>query len=112
MTSLERFDVCIVRLAFEDKPEISKPRPVICYEISDDQVSFISVKVTSHEARDGFPGEVQLLDWQQEGLRKPSVARCSKATLLELRDVRAIIGHLTQRDIESVIAGVREASRI
>ena len=70
------------RLAFryEDQPEKSKERPVVIGAVDKetDEVLLLAVKVTSHAPRPDCPGEVVLEDWQEAGLEKPSVARCSK----------------------------------
>lgn len=98
MTEIDPFDVLIARVEFEDRPGVAKPRPVIAVNIDDEHFSVVAVKVTSHAPRPWCPGEVVLVDWEREGLAKPSVARCSKLLLLEAQDIRARVGMLTERD--------------
>ena len=74
------FEVWRMAFRYEDQPEISKERPVIIGAVNKetDEVLLLAVKVTSHAPRPDCPGEVVLEDWQEAGLEKPSVARCSK----------------------------------
>lgn len=97
------FDVLIARVAFEDRPEVAKPRPVIVVNVDDESLTLVAIKVTSHAPREWCPGEVVLADWGAAGLAKPSVARCSKLLLLEPRDIKAKIGTLTERDRNEVL---------
>lgn len=100
---IEPFDVLIACVEFEDKPGVTKPRPVIAVNIDDEHLSVVAIKVTSHAPRPWCPGEVVLVDWEREGLAKPSVARCSKLLLLEARDIKTRIGSLTERDQAEVL---------
>lgn len=77
MREPEVYDVWLMRVEFPDHPGVGKVRPVIVTRVEEDRVSGIVVKVTSVTTWNG-PGDVPLLDWRQEGLYKPSVARCSQ----------------------------------
>lgn len=76
MREPEVYDVWLMRVEFPDHPGVGKVGPVIVTRVEEDRVSGIVVKVTSVTTWNG-PGDVPLLDWRQEGLYKPSVARCS-----------------------------------
>lgn len=103
---IQPFDVLIALVRFEDKPDVSKPRPVIVLNVNDGEVTILAVKVTSHAPREWCPGEVALLDWKKEGLAKPSVARCSKKLVLVPSDIKARCGTLTQGDRTAVLEGL------
>lgn len=105
---IEPFDVLIALVRFEDAPKGYKARPVIALSVNDDALAIASIKVTSHAPREWCPGEVQLIDWKEEGLAKPSVARCSRIVLLNVSDVGMRIGSLSMRDRRAVLAALSE----
>ncbi len=109
---LSLFDIVVVRFAYEDKPEVSKPRPAIIVGLSNGNAQLTFAKVTSHAPRPEFPGEVQLLDWREEGLAKPSTVRCSKLVCLAEEKVRCVVGHLTDRDSLAVRTGLNEIAAL
>lgn len=109
---LSLFDIVVVRFAFEDKPEVSKPRPAVVVGLCDGKAQLTFAKVTSHAPRLECPGEVQLLDWEDEGLAKPSTVRCSKLVALAENQIRTVVGHLTDRDASAVCAGLEQASSL
>lgn len=98
--SIQLYDIWRMAYEFEDKPGLVKERPVIIGAIDDENAYVLAVKVTSHKARADFLGEVVLQDWQEAGLDKPSVARCSKALIvpLEAFEAQRYYGHLSNRD--------------
>lgn len=104
---IEPFDVLIAIVRFEDAPKGYKARPVIALNIDDDALTVAAVKVTSHTPREWCPGEVRLLDWEHEGLAKPSVARCSQRLLLRASDIGMRVGSLTERDRRAIVAALR-----
>lgn len=109
---LSLFDIVVVRFAFEDKHEVSKPRPAVVVGLSDGKAQLTFAKVTSHEPRPECPGKVRLLDWKDEGLAKPSTVRCGKLVSLPEEKVRTVVGHLTDRDALAVCAGLDEAASL
>lgn len=100
--SVEPFEVHKIAFEFEDKPGLYKKRPVIV--IASKQFSSVtlvlSVKVTSHAARKDYPGEIELLDWKEAGLQKPSTARCSKLARVPIDQFteKTLYGRLSHRD--------------
>mgnify|MGYP007061707372 FL=1 len=52
------------------------------------------------------PGDVPLLDWRQEGLYKPSVARCSQRFWFGNGDLLKYFGRLSLRDANDLDAGL------
>lgn len=106
INDLAPFDVLIARVEFEDRPGVAKPRPVIVLNVDEAEMVLLSVKVTSHAPREWREGEVVLEDWAEEGLARPSVARCSKLLYLAPSDIRARCGRLSTRDREAVLAAL------
>ena len=100
------WEVWRFEFAFEEDPQKTKMRPVIIAAKDDiqDEVIVLSVKVTSHPPRKGFPGEVALLDWEKAGLSKPSTARCSKHLLVPIEAFYGCFcyGRLSKRDEDAV----------
>lgn len=85
MSLPHKYDVWKLPFAFEDNPSVTKDRPVVVGHVMqhENTVLVLVIKVTSHSVRPNVPGEVELLDWAQAGLDKPSVARCSKQLLVD-----------------------------
>jgi len=91
----ERWDIWYARVKFEDS-DMAKNRPVL---VIDGDVGFVlSLKITTHGPRKGYPGEYQIVQWKEAGLIAPSVIRISK--LLHLPDDSMIkkIGVLQEQD--------------
>lgn len=105
------FQVRRLAFAYEERPGSSKERPVVVGHVSEDEAVVLVVKVTRHGPRPGFPGEVRLLDWEEAGVAKPSVARCSKVALVDLGLLEAapLYERLSARDAAAVERGLREA---
>lgn len=106
IAEIGHFDVLVAKVRFEDRPKVSKPRPVIALRIDDDRLLVVTVKVTSHAPREWCAWEVSLADWQSKGLALPSVARCSKRVLLAASDIKARCGTLSARDRQAVLSGL------
>lgn len=112
LDSIHPFDVLIASVEFEDKPGVVKPRPVVVLEVEGGALCVTTVKVTSHAPREWCSGEVVLVDWEREGLAKPSVARCSKILRLQADSIRACIGSLTPRDRGALMAGLEDVGAL
>lgn len=106
------FGIRQVAFEFEDKPGVFKRRLVIAISPNrfEDSVLVLTVKVTSHAPRAGFPGEILLNDWAKEGLPKPSVARCSKLAQIPLARMREghLYGRLSNSDARRVCRALKE----
>ena len=106
------FEVRQVAFEFEDKSGVFKRRPVIVISPKqfDHRILVLSVRVTSHASRSGFPGEVVLKDWLAAGLPKPSVARCSKLAQIPLERVREglLYGRLSNMDAIAICRALKE----
>lgn len=99
------------RIAFEldDQPGVAKYHPVVIGAIGEGYAEVLVVKVTTHEPRQGFPGEVPLNGWREAGLEKPSVARCSRTLIvpIEAFEGQRRYGALAQADADAVAAALR-----
>ncbi len=108
----KRFEVWRMAFKFEDKPNVTKERPVVIGAVSSRsaEVFVLSVKVTSHAPRSDWPGEVILLDWKEAGLEKPSVARCSKHMVVPIETLlgNKKYGRLSERDALAVEKALHE----
>lgn len=106
------YDVWRLAFYFEDKPDVAKERPVVVLDYNSEtgQVLIAGAKVTTHAPRPDFPGEVQLKNWMQAGLQKPSVVRCSKLAQFPLSDFQGRIryGRLTADDQIAVYLALRD----
>lgn len=110
------FEVWRMAFRYEDQPEISGERPVIIGAVNKetDEVLLLTVKVTGHAPRSDCAGEVVLEDWQEAGLEKPSVARCSKHMVVPSRIFRnkRRYGKLSFRDSSAVLDALREVKAL
>lgn len=86
--SVKPFDILSAKVYFEDCNKY-KFRPVLCLDVQDNRV--IARKMTMEEARDNYPGEYPLKDWEQEGLNKKTVVRMSKHLTIPKSYVRKVI---------------------
>ncbi|PEZ75373.1 hypothetical protein CN410_15015 [Bacillus anthracis] len=84
-----------------------KKRPVVI--ISNDNIVVeldrLVATVTSQEARNEF--DVVLESWEQAGLDKPSVVRCSKINTVHYKELLFKIGKLQEQDLERVLNTIR-----
>ena len=87
---------------FEDNPGIGKIRPVLVYQ-TDGKSLVLSLKMTTHEARPGYAGEYEIIDYAGAGLKKRTVIKCSKAMWLSRSSFRNRIGLLQPMDIMNVM---------
>jgi mRNA interferase MazF len=78
--------------------QFSKTRPVLV--LMDLGSDCLICRVTS--ATYSGPLEIQLADWQQAGLLKPSVARLTRLVTAEKSLLQSKIGRLSALDLEAV----------
>lgn len=97
---MQKWEIWLANVRFEDNPEESKLRPVL---IIDKQNMFIlSFKMTSHEPRQKYFGEYAIRFFKEAGLRKPTVIRLSKKLALLENEFKHKIGRLHPFDINEV----------
>lgn len=97
---IEKWDIWLARVPFDDNPRQYKIRPVIMLDAS--TAIAISFKVTTHVPRSRFPGEYQIIQWREAGLLRPSTIRCSRTLELDNNLLLRFIGKLQMGDIENV----------
>ena len=104
------YEVWRLEFEYEDQPGVAKARPVVVGAVDGERAVVLAVKVTGHGPRPGFLGEVRLEDWQEAGLEKPSVARCSKTLVVPTAAFagKHRYGELTDRDSLRVAQALRE----
>ena len=100
------WEIWFANFPYEEDSSIEKARPVIILNV--DPLEVLSVKVTSHDVRDADEYDVEIIHWQQAGLKKPSVARISKAMFLDVGKFKYKIGTLHNDDKVSVLTKYTE----
>jgi mRNA interferase MazF len=84
-----------------------KRRPVVI--VSNDNViaelDHLIATVTSQQSRNEF--DVVIEYWEEAGLAKPSVVRCSKLNTLHYKELLFKIGKLHESDLERVLTTIR-----
>lgn len=84
-----------------------KRRPVVI--VSNDNVvvelDHIIATVTSQHTRNEF--DVVIEHWEEAGLDKPSIVRCSKLNLVHFNELLFKIGKLHEHDLERVLTAIR-----
>lgn len=94
------WEIWLASVKFEDDPSIVKDRPVLV--IDEDHALYISLKMTSNISRANSSEEYLVQEWEQSGLRKPTVIRTSHKLELCRRDFKRKIGNLSLKDILNV----------
>lgn len=104
------YEVWRIAFEFDDQPGVAKYRPVVIGAVDEGYAEVLVVKVTTHEPRQGFPGEIPLNGWREAGLEKPSVARCSRTLIvpIEAFEGQRRYGALVQADADAVAAALRD----
>lgn len=90
------WDVYWADMPFEENPSQTKERPVII--IKDALVYVLTLRVTSHAARQNDPYDYSLQFWQEAGLTKASVVRVSKLAQLQPGAIGQKIGRIHAAD--------------
>lgn len=98
---MQKWEIWLANVRFEDKPDEYKLRPVLV--IDKENIYFLSFKMTSHKPRDNYFGEYSIQFFQEAGLKKPTVIRLSKKLLLLEKEFINKIGRLHPYDINEVM---------
>lgn len=84
-----------------------KRRPVLI--VSNDNVivelDHLIATVTSQHPRNEFDVEIEY--WEEAGLDKPSIVRCSKLNTVHFKELLFKIGKLHEHDLERVLTTIR-----
>ena len=95
--SLGPWQIWLAYVRFADHPEVGKVRPVVI--IDDETIAVVAAKITSAQPQPQYQ-YYELVDWEAEGLLKPS--RVQLAPLLSLNPDDLLndepIGYLSSRD--------------
>ncbi|WP_304089022.1 type II toxin-antitoxin system PemK/MazF family toxin [Phascolarctobacterium succinatutens] len=94
-----KWEVWLADVRFEDKPEISKRRPVIVFDKQ--QVYIVSMKVTGQPPKNSKTDYV-LQRWQEAGLDTVSIVQITKQLKLVRSDFICKIGKLQIKDIMEI----------
>lgn len=108
-SEIRPYDVWLMWVEFPDHPGVGKVRPVIITEVNDNGISGVIVKVTSN-INWNEPGDIILDDWQDAGLLKPSLARCSQRYEFLLSDLHKWFGSLSDGDAAKIAVGLELTS--
>lgn len=110
MTGYRRGDVVLVPTDFTDQSDGTvRPAVVVSSDRYNQQTpDVIIAPVTGHLGANPTPGDLALLDWQGEGLLRPSLARMKLATV-EASVIKGKLGVLTAADMEALDHGLRDA---
>ena len=94
---MNRWEVYWADVPFEEDPSQIKRRPVIIAR--DNTVYVLTLRVTSHEAREYDPYDYPLQEWQHANLTTASVVRIRKISQLRPDNIHEYIGKLHPVDI-------------
>ncbi len=89
MSSVDRWDIWLANVPFEDLPQ-SKKRPILI--LGDTAVEIDCLKMTGQKPRSG---EYVLRDWAEAGLHKQTTVRISKRLILPKISLIKKIGSLS-----------------
>ncbi len=107
MVSYRSGDIVLISFPFADATGAKRRPALVLLDTADDDI--IAARVTSHAPLTVF--DVELAEWQREGLLAPSVARVHKLATLERRLVECKLGTLTPGDGAKVRAGIQRLWR-
>ena len=100
-------DVLLVTLSYSSQRAVKK-RPVIALrDVGDADV--LVAPVTSQAGRVAY--DVALADWQQEGLKLPSLVRTEKLATVEKSAIIRVLGKLSVRDRNAMQAKLAQVFR-
>ncbi len=69
------------------------------------ELDHLIATVTSQQSRNEFDVEIEY--WEEAGLAKPSVVRCSKINTVHFEELLFKIGKLHEQDIQKVLTTIR-----
>lgn len=101
-------EVWLARVSFRDNPSEYKPRPVLIVgnEFTVD-VDVITDPITDvKNRRSDF--DIEVIDWKEAGLAKPSVVRTSKPTTLHQSMFIKKLGKLLEEDFSNILEYCRK----
>lgn len=96
MMKCKPWEIWLVDVEYQEKIG-SKKRPVVV--VSDTQMYILGFMFTSQNPKNYLPGEYQVMNWSEAGLKAPSVIRCSRQLKLQESSLLKRIGVLKANDI-------------
>ena len=103
-------DVVFVPFPYRDRlAEAVRPAVVVSRREFNVRGDLVIAAITSHSSRDQF--DIDIKDWQQAKLVKPSTVRMLVATMADVR-VQHKAGRLSDRDWKQVQAALEKAIEI
>lgn len=102
-----RGDVVLVTLTYSSQTGLKKRPVVVLRDVGDADI--LVVPVTSQASRVRY--DVPLAEWQQEGLKLPSVVRTEKLATVEKSAVVRALGRLSTQDWRAVEVGLAAVFR-
>jgi mRNA interferase MazF len=96
-------DVFLLHFPFTDSSQ-TKPRPVIVLIDTGDE-DFLVARVTSQEPHSKF--DVVLDEWEEAGLKLPSIVRSHKLVTLHKNRIIRSIGKILEKDRENLKATLK-----
>lgn len=95
--NLSEGDIVDAFVYFEDNPTEGKRRPVLI--LSPEEAFALSLKMTSHPPRIGYPGEYNIIKWKEAGLSKPTTVRISKILRIRYEDIIIKRGRINESEM-------------
>lgn len=95
--TMNKWEIWLAKVVFEDDPGNFKYRPVVILETG--IATLLSAKITGHDPRPNFFGEYQIIDWGKAGLKKQSTIRLSQIFRISPDYLVHKIGKLQPKDI-------------
>lgn len=105
--SPQQGEIWLVFYQFYDIPG-GKYRPAICIDWNETEQSGIFCKITKRNRSNEDDGDTLLLDWQHEGLKMESTARCSQLQTIPKQVICQRFGLLTDSDLYRVFSKLRD----
>jgi mRNA interferase MazF len=93
-------EVLLLSFPFSNAASVKRRPALVLLDIGDDDV--LVARITGQLTQTQF--DVELQEWQQAGLRLPSVVRLHKLATLEKRLVERSFGRLNETDLQQVHA--------
>ena len=94
--NLSEGDIVDAFVYFEDNPTEGK-KPVLI--LSPEEAFVLSLKMTSHPPRIGYPGEYNIIRWKEAGLSKPTTVRISKVLRIRYEDIIIKRGRINESEM-------------
>lgn len=97
---MNQWEVWFAEFPYEEDSTITKKRPVIVLDV--ETLKCLTIKVTSHDARNNDQYDTPIEHWQDAGLNRPSVARVSKVMYLQNDKFSYKLGKLHIEDQQEI----------